>query len=243
MSARVPQPRPVGGEADFVLAELEQHARTTRNDRRALKVALTAAVAFHVALLAVRLPADDVPPPPEQPTVVTPEVIDVVLRQQEPPRTPVDPPPPDTERIQIHFPVPEIFTPTVEALPETTVAVEELGEFTVAPPVVVTPTPVNEEPRRPWEIGVDPPVKVFNVDPVYPRMAQQVGVPGVVVLDAVIGRDGIVHEVTVLRPGVLGMTEAAVAAVRQWRYEPTHLNGRPVEVVVTVTVTFQIERP
>jgi protein TonB len=52
---------------------------------------------------------------------------------------------------------------------------------------------------------------------------------------------GAVRDVRVLRPMPLGMTEAAEDAVRRWSWEPATLNGRPVEVYITVTVRFTLE--
>jgi|TARA_Y100000031_G_C7944646_1_gene258686 protein TonB len=64
-------------------------------------------------------------------------------------------------------------------------------------------------------------------------------VSGVVILEAVIGPDGRVRDVRVLRSAPL-LDRAAIAAVRQWEYTPTLLNGVPVPVVMTVTVTFTL---
>ena len=62
----------------------------------------------------------------------------------------------------------------------------------------------------------------------------------VVVLEAVIGRTGDVVDVRVLRGCGLGLDESALTAVRQWKYTPTTINGRPVEVIATVTVNFEL---
>jgi protein TonB len=87
--------------------------------------------------------------------------------------------------------------------------------------------------------NISPPAKTRNVDPVYPRVAQSARVSGVVILEAVIGADGRVTEVKVLRSVAL-LDDAAIAAVRQWEYTPTMLNGSPVPVIMTVTVNFQL---
>jgi TonB family protein len=68
-------------------------------------------------------------------------------------------------------------------------------------------------------------------------MARAVHAQGTVVLECVIGTDGRVTDVRVLR-GVPLLDAAAVAAVQQWVYEPTRLNGQPVSVFMTVTVRF-----
>jgi protein TonB len=64
-------------------------------------------------------------------------------------------------------------------------------------------------------------------------------VQGIVIVQATIGVDGAVVDATVLRSVPL-LDQAAVDAVRQWRYTPTSLNGKPVAVVMTVTVNFQL---
>ena len=83
------------------------------------------------------------------------------------------------------------------------------------------------------------PKKIKDVKPVYPEEAQKAGIQGIVILEAIIGTDGSVQEAKVLRPVEL-LDKAALDAVMQWRYTPTLLNGEPVEVVMTVTVTFTL---
>ena len=61
-------------------------------------------------------------------------------------------------------------------------------------------------------------------------------------MEARIDRQGDVVDLEVLRPCGLGLTEEALAAVRQWKYAPTMVNGRPVEVVLTATVSFKLDR-
>ena len=59
-------------------------------------------------------------------------------------------------------------------------------------------------------------------------------------LEAVLSKEGTIKDVSVLRGLGLGLDQAAVDAVTQWRYTPTLYNGEPVEVVLTVTVVFQL---
>jgi protein TonB len=77
------------------------------------------------------------------------------------------------------------------------------------------------------------------VPPVYPAIAQAARVSGLVIVQATIGVDGQVTDAVVLRSVPL-LDEAALEAVRQWRYTPTRLDGQPVAVVMTVTVSFQL---
>lgn len=78
-----------------------------------------------------------------------------------------------------------------------------------------------------------------NVDPVYPEDAQAAGIEGLVELDIVIGEDGRVIQILVVR-SIPELDEAAIDAVSQWRFEPTLLNGEPVEVAMKVTINFTL---
>jgi protein TonB len=74
---------------------------------------------------------------------------------------------------------------------------------------------------------------------VYPEDAKAAGIQGVVILEIVIGEDGSVIEANVLR-SIPELDQAAIDAVTQWQYEPTLLNGAPVEVELTVTINFTL---
>jgi protein TonB len=83
------------------------------------------------------------------------------------------------------------------------------------------------------------PKKLKNVAPVYPDIAKQARVQGVVILECTISPQGKVNDVKVLR-GIPLLDQAAIDAVRQWVYTPTLLNGVPVPVIMTVTVNFKL---
>ena len=84
------------------------------------------------------------------------------------------------------------------------------------------------------------PKKIKDVKPVYPEAAKAAGVQGIVIIEIIIGTDGAVNEAKVLR-SVPELDRAAVDAVMQWKYTPTLLNGEPVKVIMTVTVTFSLQ--
>jgi periplasmic protein TonB len=100
-----------------------------------------------------------------------------------------------------------------------------------------TPPP----PARPVRAGVDvrEPRRVKNVAPVYPNLAVQSRVEGVVILECQIDARGRVESLKVLRGNPL-LNEAAAEAVRQWVYTPTLINCVPVPVLMTVTVSFHL---
>ncbi|MBL8137108.1 MAG: energy transducer TonB [Acidobacteria bacterium] len=113
----------------------------------------------------------------------------------------------------------------------------ESGSDVLAPPPPPAPEPQTRTVRPGGQIR--PPTKVHDAAPLYPAIAQSARVQGVVIIQATIGVDGAVVDATVLRSVPL-LDEAALAAVRQWRYTPTRLNGEPVAVIMTVTVNFQL---
>jgi TonB family protein len=91
----------------------------------------------------------------------------------------------------------------------------------------------------PLRIGgqIRTPKKIKHVEPVYPAIARSAGVTGVVTIEATIGADGKVIDAKVVRSIPL-LDQAALDAVRQWEYTSTLLNGVPVPVLMTVTITF-----
>jgi TonB family protein len=109
------------------------------------------------------------------------------------------------------------------------------------PGAVVTP-PGAGGPAAPVRVGgnIRPPVKTHNAEAVYPPTAIRAGIEGVVILEITIGTDGVVSNARVLRSIPL-LDQAALDTVRQWRYEPTLLNGAPVPVVMTATVNFALQ--
>ena len=98
-------------------------------------------------------------------------------------------------------------------------------------------------PPAPVRVGgaVAPPQLLYRVEPEYPAMAQIAQIEGVVILEATVNRDGSVEDLRVLRAHKV-LEDAALAAVKQWRYEPLLLNGIASPFVLTVTVSFSLTR-
>lgn len=82
---------------------------------------------------------------------------------------------------------------------------------------------------------------IHDVTPVYPAEAGRERIEGAVVLQAVIGKDGTVQDVQVVS-GLPLLAQAAIDAVKQWRYRPYLLNGEPVEVDSRITINFTMSR-
>lgn len=82
---------------------------------------------------------------------------------------------------------------------------------------------------------------IRRVDPVYPALAQQARIQGVVLLNLIISKEGAVSNVAVLTGHPL-LVPAAIEAAKRWVYQPTLLNGNPVEVQTEVSIPFSFDR-
>jgi protein TonB len=96
-------------------------------------------------------------------------------------------------------------------------------------------------PKGPVRVGgrVKEPRLISRIDPVYPPLARQTHLTGTVIIDAIIDERGDVIEMKVVSGPPL-LIQAALDAVRRWKYEPTYLNDQPVPVQLNVTVTFKL---
>jgi protein TonB len=212
-------------------------------------------VAAHVAVAAVVIIV------PLMATDVMPDLREVMHVVTGPAALPPPPPPSPARRI-----APAAATPTsrqaapsdapdsITPEPETTItAIGDPhgvpgglpdgvpGGLGVVSSVPALPAPPPPPVTRPVPVGgrIKIPAKVLHVPPVYPAIAQQARVEGVVIIEAIIGTDGRVKEARILKSKPL-LDEAALTAVRQWVFSPTTLNGVPVPVLMTVTVRFTL---
>ncbi len=90
---------------------------------------------------------------------------------------------------------------------------------------------------------VKAPVVINRVEPIYPEEARKARIMGIVIVRAVISRDGVVKDVQVLKPLPFGLDQAAVDAVKQWTFKPATLEGKPVDVYFNLTINFKLSMP
>jgi protein TonB len=111
----------------------------------------------------------------------------------------------------------------------------------VAAPVVAAPAVAAPSPTRQIRVvsALQMARLLHRVEPVYPTLARQTRISGTVELTGVIGADGRIRELRLVS-GHPFLAAAALEAVRQWVYEPTLLNGEPVEVIAPITVNFRL---
>jgi protein TonB len=114
---------------------------------------------------------------------------------------------------------------------------------TMAPPLPPPPA-LRARATKPRQIRVsrlDPAKLIFQPKPEYPAVAKMARIQGTVRLEALIGTDGRIKNLKVIRGHPLFLT-AAVDAVSRWRYQPTLLNGEAVEVLTEIDLIFQLAR-
>lgn len=111
------------------------------------------------------------------------------------------------------------------------------GQTLPMAPLAIAPKP----PALVHRSSMDPAMLIHRVEPEYPVLARMARREGQVQLRAVIAIDGSIESLRVVGGDPLFM-EAAKAAVLQWRYRPTTLNGQAVEVDTFVTVIFTLSR-
>lgn len=95
----------------------------------------------------------------------------------------------------------------------------------------------------PLRVGGDvkAPVNITRVNPIYPEEARAKRIQGIVILEVLIDKTGIVKKATVLKRLPYGLSEAAVEAVRQWTFVPATKDGEAVDVVFNLTITFRLD--
>jgi TonB family protein len=96
---------------------------------------------------------------------------------------------------------------------------------------------VGDNPARVGS-GVMAGSKIYGLAPIYPATAKQNHVSGTVVMHALIGRDGRIHQLNLLSYPDGDLAMSALAAVRSWTYKPYMLNSEPTEVDTTITVNY-----
>ena len=255
--ARSPQPSPRAGRPRPEIPSLDRHgaepapsgatvlgggwhpATFHKGERRIKWIALGVAIALHFVALLFQFPRLTKVLAPENREHVT------VVRKY-------IPPPPKVERKQVRkkkltrkVPVPDPTPDEPEPIrePHPEIRPDPLPDDVDILLGVPHPPPADAGgPLLAGVAGITNPVLIEKQRPNYPELARVGRLEGTVILQAVVRRDGTVGELHVLRctePN-MGFEEAAMDAVRLWRYEPATQDGRPVDVFFTVFVDFSL---
>ena len=204
----------------------------------------TAEIAFRPAPIILYAPPRPVPPPP------------VVIHTSNAPAAPAQ------MLRQVFRPVftaPTHIPATISMTPDPFPSVDlpistAVGSVTALPfgppsigienkPTAVQTRPVPTAPKQPIRVsnGVQAAKLLLQPKPLYPPLARSARISGTVHLQAIIGRDGTIRNLQLVGGPPL-LIAAALDAVRRWVYQPTLLNGEPVEVFTEIEVNFTLNQ-
>jgi TonB family protein len=231
-----PKPTPVG---DLASGDLATFAMEYDEDNKKLRWALLIAAALHLGIFLIHLP----------------EMVQAEAKPAEKPKVYVvqqlrfKPPPPQQQQQELlkprakKVPIPD---PTPDE-PEPIRIVEEVEQDIDIPiddaAIGIPEGPPPSEETGPIQVGGDvrAPEKISAPQPQYTEIARKARIQGVVIVQAIIDKAGNVTNVKVLKGLPMGLEEAAVEAIKQWRFKPATLNGRPVTVYYNLTVNFKLQ--
>jgi len=227
-----------GQEIDFAAGDYLMFALEEAEDKKHMRWAVGVAVVAHLILLIINFPKVEF----ETQAVEKDKKVYVVqqVRFQSPPpkqkqeipkpkakKVPIpDPTPDEPEPIRLEDPEPEIDLPNVDDI---------VFGIPDAPPVA--------EPEGPIHVGgdVQKPEKISAPQPQYTEIARKARIQGVVIVQAIIDKQGNVTNVKVLKGLPMGLSEEAVSAIKSWTFKPATLNGKPVDVYYNLTVNFRLQ--
>jgi len=232
------QTPPPPSAPDLIGSAFSTFALEYDEDRKKLRWAIGIAIVLHVILLFVPLVSGwqgDLKAKDKQKVYVVQQVR-------------FRPPPPQQEEQKLEVrkkkvPIPD---PTPDE-PEPIRIVEEVQpdlDIPIDDTIFGIPEgPPPSEPEGPIMVGGDvkAPEKISSPPPQYTEIARKARIQGVVIVQAIIDKEGNVTNVKVLKGLPMGLEEAAVSAIKGWRFRPATLNGRPVTVYYNLTVNFKLQ--
>ena len=232
-------PAPQQGHVDLEAGDLQTFALEYEQDSRTLRYALIVAAVFHLILLVVNLPemTHNVSGEQKKPKIY---VVQQVRFKQPPPKPP-EQQVPERKKTKVPIPDPTPDEPEPIRLPE-----EEQPDIDIPDSDIffdIPAAPPSVEPDGPIIVAGDvvPPEKIDAPQPVYTETARKARIQGVVIVQAIIDKSGVVTNVKVLKGLPMGLEQSAVDAVKRWKFRPATLNGKPVAVYYNLTVNFRIQ--
>ncbi len=208
-----------------------------REDQRSFRASLVAALVVHLLILFATIPtlaSKDIEKPPAKKYIKLAPIVKMKKKPLEPREIPeprerkVPMPDPDPEEPEIYV-ADEVVEPVMELAPDVFLAIPK-------------DPPMEPEPTGPIRVSGDfrAPNKIHTVTPLYTEIARKARIEGVVILETIIDKSGRVRDTTVLKGLPFGLTENAVKAVQQWRFEQPVMNGKPVDIIFVLTVRFEL---
>ena len=225
-------------EIDFAAGEFTTFLMEEKEDDRAMKYSIAGAVVAHLIFLLINFP-QMISEPQEVEKEKKVYVVQQVRFQPPPPKQKKELPKPKAKKVPIPDPTPDEPEPIRLEEPEPDVDLPDVDDIVFgipdAPPVA--------EPTGPIHVGgdVQKPEKIHAPQPQYTEIARKARIQGVVIVQAIINKEGEVTNVKVLKGLAMGLSEEAVKAIKTWKFTPATLNGKPVDVYYNLTVNFRLQ--
>ncbi len=237
MAKQVASPNPAAEGAE-PLDHWSTFALEAERDRKLLYWGYGTAVVFHIILFMIHfsgMGSKEVKGPEKQKVYVVNQVR-------------FKPPPPQQEQELIKprskkVPIPD---PTPDE-PEPIRTVDEIRQDLDIPIddslFGIPEGPPPAEPEGPIMVGgnVLAPEKIHAPPPAYTEIARKARITGVVIVQAIVDKEGNVTNVKLLKGLGFGLDESAMEAIKQWKFKPATLNGKPVTVYYNLTVNFKLQ--
>jgi TonB family protein len=206
-------------------------------DRKTMRWAGIVAVILHIIFFVVQLP-ELVAEEREQKKAKV-YVVQQVRFKPPPPKQQQEIPKPKSKKVPIPDPTPD--EPEPLRLQEDIEPEVDMPDTDIIMGIPDGPPPM--EPTGPIRVGGDvkAPKKIVFPSPQYTEIARKARITGVVIVEAIIDKQGSVTNVKVLKGLPMGLDQAAAEAVKRWKFEPATLNGKPVAVIYNLTVNFQLQ--
>jgi len=215
----------------------ETFALEYEEDRKTMRIAVGLAIIIHVFFFLIKVPEMIAQQAEAKKTKVY--VVQQVRFKPPPPKQQKDIPKARSKKVPIPDPTPD--EPEPIRLPEDLDTEIEIPDTDLIFGIPEGPPPA--EPEGPIRVGgdVQPPIKISAPSPQYTEIARKARIQGVVIVEAIIDKEGNVTNVNILKGLPMGLDTAAADAVKKWRFKPATLNGKPVAVIYNLTVNFRLQ--
>ena len=224
-------------QTDISSSAEETFALEYQDDQKTMRIAIIGAVIFHIILALIQLP--EIVAQAAEAKKQKVYVVQQVRFKPPPPKQKQEIPKQRAKKVPIPDPTPD--EPEPIRMPEEVTTEIELPDTDIIFGIPEGPPPV--EPEGPIRVGGDvaPPEKIRAPSPQYTEIARKARIQGVVIVEAIIDKQGNVTNVKILKPLPMGLDQAAADAVKKWKFKPATLNGKPVAVIYNLTVNFRLQ--